>query len=352
MENKPDWGSVCAKVVKSIIHLPDRHFHFSLCCCASHPLCPSLFLLLLVSRTPCSGGPPPPASSSSAGTSGSNTADKHRVCVTCAGWDGINLRHFQKSLDGVAGHIVDSCWDSARVFERARVCVCVYMNATRWCSSPWLSHSLQQHSAPLLLGDGLGLGHSQCENLFLPLSLSLSLQPACSLPPSLPLTHSLSPLSFFLFISSWESRAHQLSLPSAARSLSLSLSLVNIKGMLVQPLASVSGSPSLARSLCLMLSFTPTSVSPPSSSLTFFLSVKAAFQMLISSQSKREMARGGMTETSGRFHHTHSDCNGWLLSCTNTQLQHKTAHPVVSHLFHKCIACCLYNIGSFQNLQS
>lgn len=127
MENEPDWRSVCDKVVKSmIIHLPDSHFQFSVCCCASHPLCPSLFLLLLVSPTPCSGGPPPPAASS-AGTSGSNTADKHRVCVTSAGWDGINLRHFQKSLDRAAGHIADSCWDSACVcvFERARVCVCV-----------------------------------------------------------------------------------------------------------------------------------------------------------------------------------------------------------------------------------
>lgn len=59
---------------------------------------------LLVSSWRC-----PAATASSAGTSGSNTADKHRVCVTSAGWNGINLRHFQKSLDRAAGHIVDSC---------------------------------------------------------------------------------------------------------------------------------------------------------------------------------------------------------------------------------------------------
>lgn len=52
---------------------------------------------------------PAAASSAAAGTSGSNTADKHRVCVTSASWNGINLRHFQKSLDRAAGHIVDSC---------------------------------------------------------------------------------------------------------------------------------------------------------------------------------------------------------------------------------------------------
>lgn len=142
-----------------------------------------------------------------------------------------------------------------------------------------------------------------------PFALATSLSPPTGvLPPSSPsspshsASHSLSSLSLFLFISSWESRAHQLSLPSAAPSLPLSQSLVNIKGMLVQPLASLSPWLCLPRSLCLMLSFTPTSPcfppshpsshrQPPPTPPTFFLSVKAAFQMLISSQSKRETER-------------------------------------------------------------
>lgn len=48
------------------------------------------------------------------------------------------------------------------------------------------SHTHFTNTAPLLLGDGLGLGHSHCENLFLPLPLS----PAGMLPPSLPSSHS------------------------------------------------------------------------------------------------------------------------------------------------------------------
>lgn len=68
------------------------------------------------------------------------------------------------------------------------------------------------------------------------------------------------------------------------RSLSLSLSpqsLVNIKEMLVRPLPL---SLSLSR---FFLVYTPSSPLPS----LFFLTVKAAFQMLISTQSKRERGR-------------------------------------------------------------
>lgn len=107
-------------------------------------------------------------------------------------------------------------------------------------------------------------------------------------------------------------------------------------------LQSLARPPSLARCVsCFRLPPPP----PPSSSLTFFLSVKAAFQMLISSRSKRETARGGMTETSGRFHHIHTDCK---VCVTPVLFRHTAAaHPLVSHLFHTCTGCCLYHTGSF-----
>lgn len=133
------------------------------------------------------------------------------------------------------------------------------------------------------------------------LSHSLSLQPACSLPPFLSPAHSfilLAELLSFHFLLGKpctpvvSAFSCSLSLPL---SLSLSVTSKYKRHACTAPRLSLSlaGSPPLTRCVsCFRLS------PPPCAPLTFFLTVKAAFQMLISSQSKRgkerrkEMERG------------------------------------------------------------
>lgn len=334
---------MCDKVVKSVIfHLPDRHFQFSLFRCASHPLCP-LFLLFLFSRTPCFVLAVPRRHRRRLLLC-RHLGLKHSRQTPCVCDQRGLERHQSPSLSekpwpcswthcGLLLRLCACAFVCVRVLERAGVCVFMWMQLGDAALPD--SHTHFTNTAPLLLGDGLGLGHSHCENLFLPLPLS----PAGMLPPSLPSSHSFTLsaelLSFHFLLG--KPRTPVVSAFSCSLSLALSVTSKYKRHACTAPRFSLwlSLPRSLARCVsCVRLP--PPPCAPP----TFFLSVKAAFQMLISSQSKRETARGGMTETSGRFHHMQTYCKAWLLSCTNTQLQKKAARPL-QHFFHKCIHYCL-----------
>ncbi len=145
---------------------------------------------------------------------------------------------------------------------RKSVCVCLWAHSSGDRALPLSSLTFQAGSSQIWL---------ELEDASLFPSL------ACSL-----LWLSLFPWASFLFISSWESCTHRSSLHPLPLSLSPQ-SLVNIKEMLVRPLP-LSPSLSLSR---FFLVYTPSSPLPS----LFFLTVKAAFQMLISTQSKRERGR-------------------------------------------------------------
>ncbi len=147
---------------------------------------------------------------------------------------------------------------------RKSVCVCV---CGRTAAVTALSLSLLSHFPSGIVSDMTGV--RGCE------SVSFSgVLPALAV--------SLSSLSFFSF----HFLLGKLHAPVVSSPAPLSLSpqsLVNIKEMLVRPLP-LSPSLSLSR---FFLVYTPSSPLPS----LFFLTVKAAFQMLISTQSKRERGR-------------------------------------------------------------
>ncbi len=144
-------------------------------------------------------------------------------------------------------------------------CVCVYVCVCgRTAAVTALSLSLLPHFPSGIVSDMTGV--RGCE------SVSFSgVLPALAV--------SLSSLSFFSFhFLLGKLHAPVVSSPAPSRS---PQSLVNIKEMLVRPLPL---SLSLSR---FFLVYTPSSPLPS----LFFLTVKAAFQMLISTQSKRERGR-------------------------------------------------------------
>ncbi len=150
---------------------------------------------------------------------------------------------------------------------RKSVCVCVCVCVCgRTAAVTALSLSLLPHFPSGIVSDMTGV--RGCE------SVSFSgVLPALAV--------SLSSLSFFSFhFLLGKLHAPVVSSPAPSRS---PQSLVNIKEMLVRPLP-LSLSLSLSR---FFLVYTPSSPLPS----LFFLTVKAAFQMLISTQSKRERGR-------------------------------------------------------------